>query len=172
MKTLEQVKEYFKNAKQVRCIADGSIHDMGEIKEFENSSEGSFYVGNVNEDGVFNSDDEYATIYEIDGDQFAEIIDLNTIKVLEAVKSIGSKAEIMKFGADKALTTHKDMIAFVDMMLEQYNKSEGIKTLMNNVFGNDVMKCLIEWAKHINAMADIQLMEAQSKEENNIDYGN
>lgn len=86
------------------------------------------------------------------------------MEIKEAVTSIGKKADIMKAGAKKALENRDDMIDFVDMMLEQYNETEGNKELMNKVFGSDVMKCIIEYAREVNAFADVQLMFLQDKE--------
>ena len=86
------------------------------------------------------------------------------MKIKEAVTSIGDKADIMKAGVNKALANRNDMIDFVDMMLEQYNETEGNKELMNKVFTPEVMKCLLEYAREVNAFADVQLMNLQDEE--------
>lgn len=86
------------------------------------------------------------------------------MEIKQAITSIGDKADIMKAGVNKALANRDDMIDFVDMMLEQYNETEGNKNLMNQVFGSDVMKCIIEYAREVNAFADVQLMNLQDEE--------
>ena len=86
------------------------------------------------------------------------------MEIKQAITSIGDKADIMKAGVNKAQANRDDMIDFVDMMLEQYNETEGNKNLMNQVFGSDVMKCIIEYAREVNAFADVQLMNLQDEE--------
>jgi hypothetical protein len=85
----------------------------------------------------------------------------------EAIKHIGEKAEILKSESKKAIEDDKKLIDFVSMMLEQYFETEGNKKRMNSIFTSEVMKCLIEYARMINAFADIKLMDLQLREEDN-----
>jgi hypothetical protein len=89
------------------------------------------------------------------------------MKILKAIESIRDKAAILKNGADQALLNEDTLKDFVSMMLEQYNETEGNKKRMNAIFTPEVMKCLVEYARSVNAFADVQLMEIQCKEANN-----
>ena len=88
------------------------------------------------------------------------------MKIQEAIKSIGEKAMILKSAADKTSKGKKETADFITMMLEQYNETDGNKDRMNKIFGSEVMKCIIEHARMINAFADIELANRQSEEEN------
>lgn len=54
--TLEEVKEYFKNAKEVRCLANGKVYSLTN----------GHYEHNIDSDGGFYTyefDDDYVVIY-------------------------------------------------------------------------------------------------------------
>ena len=66
MKKLEQVKEYFKNAKEVRCLYDGVVRDMSKWNNFFDNEDDSFW----NEEGKISSEQ----VMLFDGKKYAEII--------------------------------------------------------------------------------------------------
>ena len=55
MKTIEEVKEYFKDAKEVKCLQDGIIFDLTKIKtirDVHRFNEGFWMDGNFNEGSI------------------------------------------------------------------------------------------------------------------------
>ena len=87
----------------------------------------------------------------------------------KAIKIIGKKAPMLKPAADRSLKDDDHLIKFVEEMLEQYNEPENghpksNRKRMNGMFGEDVMQCLVKYAKQVNAWNEIQLTELQSKE--------
>ncbi len=83
-----------------------------------------------------------------------------------ALKTIGDKWPLLKAATVRAATDQDALIELIDMMLHQYNQTEGNKERMNRMFGEDVMKCLVDKANEINAWAEIKLAELQALEGN------
>ncbi len=72
MKTIEEVKEHFKDAKKVKCMADDSVHNASEVKLEEGGAahETFMYMGEGTKE--FN---KYAVIYDPENGKLAEIIE-------------------------------------------------------------------------------------------------
>jgi hypothetical protein len=67
---VKEVQEYFKNAKEVRCLSDGIIHDLTKIKITREIHEWNSY---------FWIDYEFGNIQLTNGDKFAEIISYKNV---------------------------------------------------------------------------------------------
>jgi hypothetical protein len=82
MKTLEEVKEYFKNAKEVRCLVDGQVYDFNTDEMF--IYDGEFWTRGLGVDVLF------PIKLRNEVGQFAEIISYkqktSKMKTLEEVK--------------------------------------------------------------------------------------
>jgi len=71
MKTLEEVKEYFKNAKKVRCLYDEDlIFDINSVDGIIFDDE--YYIGDYYD---YDKTNDYACIYIPDSCKFAEIVE-------------------------------------------------------------------------------------------------
>jgi len=81
-----------------------------------------------------------------------------------ALKIIADKFPILKQAAIEAATNEQALINLITTILDQYYESEGNKQRLINLFGEDVMTCLIAKSKEINAWAEIKLAELQALE--------
>ena len=88
------------------------------------------------------------------------------MEILDALQIIGEKAPIYKHATMRAATSEENIAKFTDVFLQQYSetKSQGLR--MREIFSDEVIDCLIEYAKTVNAWADIKLAEIMSKETN------
>lgn len=111
MKIIEEVKEYFKNAKEVRCLQDDAIYDL------TNKVTGSIHVFNAGFWIEINSVDVLLYQYE----KFAEIISYKDNKPefehLEEIEVSSSEDftdfETVLFGCNRPKTQHGwDYICF------------------------------------------------------------
>jgi len=92
------------------------------------------------------------------------------MNIQEALDKMSINAKgLLKTSVEKAREGDDNLIEFVDMMLDQYFDGEqsdpkSNKNKLDKIFGEDVIKCLIEYANKVNALADIRLMEIQELE--------
>ena len=81
-----------------------------------------------------------------------------------ALKVIRDRFPILKHAAIKAATDEQALLDLVTTILDQYYETPGNKERLTNLFGEDVMICLIAKSKEINSWAEIKLMELQAKD--------
>lgn len=80
------------------------------------------------------------------------------MKILEALQIIASKSSIHEAGFNKAKQSEKGLNDFVSVMLQQYYETEGNRVHLIEIYGEEVMNCLVSYAKMIDSLPGIKLM--------------
>lgn len=87
------------------------------------------------------------------------------MNINEAIKIIGDKHPIVRQAAEEALVDNNSKIEFVNYILDQYHETYEQHDRITRLFGEEVMLCIVKWARKEALRQDYFVMNECIKED-------